>query len=133
MKPHMLYASFRRCGSIYAWDLRNGSADGEPVCKYRFTASDSNGSSADGERKMTNQRLRFDVDIGGSWLGIGNQVCSFPAHRAYLFSPVVQNGDVSLFNLDHEIEVDTEVGGELDSVNERWPTSKFKAHGGMSI
>jgi hypothetical protein len=67
-KPHLLYASFRRSGSIYAWDLRGGSASGEPLCKYRFVESGSGG------RKMTNQRLRFDVDIGGRWLGVGNQV-----------------------------------------------------------
>ena len=76
MKPHMLYASFRRCGSIYAWDLRGGSTNGEPLYKYCFTESGSGG------RKMSNQRLRFDVDIGGRWLGIGNQVRSFAARRA---------------------------------------------------
>lgn len=71
MKPHMLYASFRRCGSVYAWDLRGAGADGEPLCKYRFVDSDSGGGA---KREMTNQRLRFDVDIGGRWLGVGNQV-----------------------------------------------------------
>ena len=78
MKPHMLYASFRRCGSIYAWDLRGGSADGEPLYKYRFVQSDLSGMQ---DEKMTNQRLRFDIDIGGRWLGIGNQVRSFLIQR----------------------------------------------------
>ncbi|KIM82104.1 hypothetical protein PILCRDRAFT_821004 [Piloderma croceum F 1598] len=108
LKPHMLYASFRRCGSIYAWDLRGGSTDGQPLYKYHFAELDSGG------RKMTNQRLRFDVDIGGRWLGIGNQ-----------------NGDVSLFDLDHESVVEAETENDLgygDSVQEIAPTFTFKAH-----
>jgi len=78
-------------------------------CKYRFVESGSGG------RKMTNQRLRFDVDIGGQWLGVGNQ-----------------NGDVSMFDLEHEIDVNAEAENGLEnggSVQAFRPTLKFKAHG----
>jgi WD40 repeat protein len=136
MKPHILYASFRRCSSIYAWDLRGGSTNGEPLYKYCFTESGSGG------RKMSNQRLRFDVDIGGRWLGIGNQVHSFvPSSSGYSIAdvnvPIVaQNGDISLFDLDHEnaLGAETENGLENgDSAKEFAPTLKFKAHEGLSM
>jgi telomerase Cajal body protein 1 len=88
---------------------------------------------------MTNQRLRFDVDIGGRWLGIGNQVCSFSLHHDFFFDLLsllmVQNGDVSLFDLDHESVVETETENDLGyggSVQEIAPTLTFKAHGGLS-
>jgi hypothetical protein len=50
-------------------------------------------------------------------------------------SLMVQNGDVSLFDLDHESVVEAETENDLgyvDSVQEIAPTLKFKAHGGSS-
>jgi len=26
--------------------------------------------------ELTNQKMRFDVDLGGRWLGVGDQVCA---------------------------------------------------------
>ena len=37
------------------------------------------------EGTMTNQRLKFDVELGGLWLSVGNQVRnSFCVNNAYL-------------------------------------------------
>ncbi|KAF7979744.1 hypothetical protein HWV62_41122 [Athelia sp. TMB] len=99
IKPHLLYGSFRRCGHIYAWDVRQ--AAGEPVYKYRFANSDSESGT-----KMTNQRLRFDVDIGGRWLSVGNQ-----------------DGEISMFDLDSEGEP-----GGTECPQGIPPSLTFKAH-----
>jgi hypothetical protein len=50
-------------------------------------------------------------------------------------SLMVQNGDISLFDLDHESVVEAETENDLgygDNVQEIAPTLKFKAHGGSS-
>ena len=74
--PHILYASFRRSPHIYAWDIRASS--GEPFAKYRFVKEGR-------ERTMTNQKLKFDIELGGLWLSVGNQVrASFCANDIYL-------------------------------------------------
>src|SRR6202042_991412 len=47
---------------------------------------------------------------------------------------LVQNGDVSMFDLDHKIDVDAEAENGPDnegSVEQFRPTLKFKAHGGL--
>ncbi|KDQ56127.1 hypothetical protein JAAARDRAFT_36912 [Jaapia argillacea MUCL 33604] len=97
-KPQLLYASFRRTGLIYAWDLRGNMSI--PIQQFR--------KNDDGRRETsdTNQKMRFDVDIGGKWLAVGDQ-----------------KGDISFFDLDRqEVEIDAE------TVPERGPNTTFYAH-----
>jgi telomerase Cajal body protein 1 len=73
-RPYMLYASFRRHGYIYSWDLRGDVSS--PIQRFRRTKT-YNGLEDSPARKPaveTNQRLRFDIDIGGNWLAMGDQV-----------------------------------------------------------
>lgn len=83
MRPHLLYASFRRHDAIYEWDIR-GDAQ-MPVRTFRRGRSvskrDSNRTEAAGT-VTTNQKLRFDIDISGQILGAGGQ-----------------DGKISMFNL----------------------------------
>ncbi|KAJ6526821.1 hypothetical protein B0H19DRAFT_1197105 [Mycena capillaripes] len=66
MHPHMLYAAFRRRRGVYSWDLR---ADvGAPLAVYSPTTSVDEPPSEE-----TNQKRRFDVDIAGRFLGVGDQ------------------------------------------------------------
>jgi telomerase Cajal body protein 1 len=74
MKPHILYASFRREKGIYSWDLRGDP--GTPLRVFNRALSPI-GAAADGKtrkREPTNQRMRFDIDLGGKFLGVGDQV-----------------------------------------------------------
>ncbi|KAJ7779598.1 WD40-repeat-containing domain protein [Mycena metata] len=66
MRPHILYAAFRRRRAIYSWDLR---ADvNAPVTVYSPT-----GNVVDPLVGETNQKRRFDVDVAGRFLGVGDQ------------------------------------------------------------
>ncbi len=69
-RPYLLYASFRRHDFIYTWDLRGDVSS--PI--QRFQRSPRDDSLKRKEVVGTNQRFRFDVDIGGNWLSVGNQV-----------------------------------------------------------
>ena len=69
-RPYLLYASFRRHDYIYTWDLRGDVSS--PLQRFLRNAKDDSVGRV--EAVETNQRLRFDVDIGGNWLGIGDQV-----------------------------------------------------------
>ncbi len=86
-----MYASFRRLDTVYSWDLRgdvtrpvqtftrNMRVSESTNCISATTihpAGDTNSRPRMGS-VATNQRLRFDIDIGGSWLGIGDQVSVF--------------------------------------------------------
>ncbi|KAJ6480378.1 WD40-repeat-containing domain protein [Mycena sanguinolenta] len=96
-RPHILYAAFRRERAIYSWDLR---ADvNTPFEIY----SPSPASGEPEEKGETNQKRRFDVDVMGRWLGIGDQ-----------------EGAVHIFGLHSENEHD---GGEAVS-----PTLTWNAH-----
>lgn len=63
MKPHLLYASFRRRDEIYSWDLRGNTVT--PLQTFRCD---------DGSRLETNQKMYFDIDLGGKLMGVGDQV-----------------------------------------------------------
>ena len=63
MKPHMLYSSYRRESGIYSWDLRGDTS--VPVQIF---------DRDDRPRVDTNQKMLFDVDLGGRWLAVGDQV-----------------------------------------------------------
>lgn len=68
-RPHILYAAYRGRGSgtIYSWDLRaNLESPVELFCQNSTAALDAS------ERKVNNQKMRFDVDVLGRYLGIGD-------------------------------------------------------------
>ncbi|KAF9786359.1 WD40-repeat-containing domain protein [Thelephora terrestris] len=90
--PSILYASFRRNSKIYSWDLRGDTSTPLRV----FQASDF------GPGEVSNQKLMFDIDHAGRWLGIGD-------HR----------GDVRLFDLWNASCTDSPVS---------LPTLKYTAH-----
>lgn len=75
--PYLLYASFRRHDTIYEWDLRSNAH----VVARSFRRSSSFGSEQREREEgttaaATNQKLRFDIDISGQLLGVGDQVSS---------------------------------------------------------
>ena len=84
VRSHLLYASFRRHDFIYVWDLRGDVSN--PMQRFkRFNHPEQPGEVTQAESNSktqrnveeTNQRLRFDIDAGGNWMAIGNQVeCS---------------------------------------------------------
>jgi WD40 repeat protein len=61
-QPHVLLASFRQHEVIYAWDIR-GNADA-PIAIYDYSSPG---------RRLTNQRMRFDVSWQGNYLATGDQ------------------------------------------------------------
>ncbi|KAJ7823071.1 WD40-repeat-containing domain protein [Mycena olivaceomarginata] len=101
MRPHILYAAFRRHRAIYSWDLR---ADvGAPLAVY-------SPSPKPGEE--TNQKRRFDVDIVGRFLGVGDQ-----------------DGNVNIFDLSEPSEGESSVATEPRLI---W-TAHEDAIGGVSF
>lgn len=66
MKPHILYAAYRASGTglIYSWDIRSNVDLPFEI----FQTPEAGGGK-------TNQKLKFDVDLGGRMLGVGDQVC----------------------------------------------------------
>ncbi|VDC05093.1 unnamed protein product [Peniophora sp. CBMAI 1063] len=62
MKPHILYSSYRRQRGIYSWDLRGDTS--VPVQVF---------DRDDRPMPDTNQKMLFDVDLGGRWLAVGDQ------------------------------------------------------------
>ena len=69
MKPHILYAGFRgsATGKIYSWDVRSNLDS--PVEIFQAPKS---------ANSKVNQKLRFDVELTGRMLGVGDQVCHLP-------------------------------------------------------
>ncbi|KAG5643660.1 hypothetical protein DXG03_000540 [Asterophora parasitica] len=96
-RPHIMYAAYRRHGPIYSWDLR-ANVDG-PMKIFKSSHA------------RTNQKLRFDIDLGGRWLGSGDE-----------------SGNISMFDLQ---DVDDPIETEKNSVGaeEFQASSKFDAHG----
>ena len=78
VQPHLLYASFRRQSAIYCWDVRGDGS--HPVQIYDPSASSTGPGATVTEAQAitthspTNQRLKFDIDISGSRLGVGDHV-----------------------------------------------------------
>ncbi|KZT03232.1 uncharacterized protein LAESUDRAFT_705126 [Laetiporus sulphureus 93-53] len=73
-RPYLLYASFRRHDAIYAWDLRSDvSMPVNIFLKDSFTGSMDTGGKEVNDAVPTNQKLRFDIDIGGQILAAGDQ------------------------------------------------------------
>ncbi|GJE98645.1 WD40 repeat domain-containing protein [Phanerochaete sordida] len=111
MRPYLLYASFRRHDTIYSWDVRGDVT--KPIQTFVQTGSghSGDGRTAKQRRQATNQRLRFDVDIAGNWLGVGDF-----------------DGEVSLFDLTSvSEEVVPGIGSEAASARTE-PRLRFQAH-----
>lgn len=68
--PHLLYASFRRHNKIYCWDLRGDTS------KALFVLN-RNARSYKPTSEETNQKTRFDIDLSGCYLAVGDQVSVF--------------------------------------------------------
>ncbi|KAJ7606638.1 WD40-repeat-containing domain protein [Roridomyces roridus] len=60
-QPHILYAAFRRRSEIFSWDLRDTTA---PLKIYTPPSAND---------RETNQKRRFDVDLAGRFLALGDQ------------------------------------------------------------
>ncbi|GBE86827.1 hypothetical protein SCP_1000690 [Sparassis crispa] len=110
-QPYLLYGSFRRNDVIYNWDLRGDVSN--PVQTFGGHGSPFPNMS---NRRKTNQRMRFDVDISGRVLGIGDQ-----------------DGHVSLFDVTSGDLAEAAVGGGNASASaarerETHAALRFKAH-----
>ncbi|KAL1709660.1 WD40-repeat-containing domain protein [Schizophyllum commune] len=101
MQPHLLYAAYRRRPEILSWDLRSGMT--APLATFVDP-------SAPGPNTLTNQKMRFDIDITGRWLGTGDQ-----AGHLLVYDLAKASGPTEP---QHEVET-VEVG----------PTCKVEAHG----
>ncbi|KAG7092123.1 hypothetical protein E1B28_008497 [Marasmius oreades] len=100
MRPHLLYASFRRRTEILCWDLRT-----RVDIPWKIYSSSHRETTED----LTNQKRRFDVDISGRWLTIGGQ-----------------NGVISIFDLNEpEDGIDQQYYEEPVRV---FPSLAFEAH-----
>ena len=84
-QPHLLYASFRRGDAVWCWDVRgNGARPVQILDPSLPTPGDVTATGGTEEQPArpsipkTNQRLKFDVDICGSRLGVGDQVNQSP-------------------------------------------------------
>jgi hypothetical protein len=127
MKPHILYAAYRASGtgSIYSWDIRS-NVD-LPIEVFQAPESGIG---------KTNQRLRFDVDLGGRMLGVGDQVCRHVTKRTeILFThvPSEQTGNVSIFSIDDASANQPYMDdGQVDPII-RSPALNFKANDGSFL
>ncbi|KAJ7147573.1 WD40-repeat-containing domain protein [Mycena crocata] len=102
MRPNIMYAAFRRRREVYSWDLR---ADVTAPLKI-YSSQHIN----DPPVGNTNQKRRFDVDIGGRFLSVGDQ-----------------EGNVSIFDLSAEGETAGEVS-TIDGVSVGAPCLTYTAH-----
>ncbi|KIK65663.1 hypothetical protein GYMLUDRAFT_159385 [Collybiopsis luxurians FD-317 M1] len=102
MQPHLLYASYRRDTRLFCWDIRTNVDQPFKV----FSPIQSSISSI-----TSNQKHRFDLDIGGKWLAVGRQ-----------------DGNVYMYDVD---ETDGAVAGEGQELPESTivpPSLVFPAH-----
>jgi len=95
-RPYLLYASFRRHPRLYCWDLRGDVSipiqtfDSQLASQRTISHTTENITNSgvahqpnstdsytlSSPQTQTNQKLRFDIDIGGNWLGIGDSLGS---------------------------------------------------------
>ncbi|TFK36239.1 WD40-repeat-containing domain protein [Crucibulum laeve] len=118
-QPHMMYAAFRRTGAVYSWDLR--AAVDKPLKIYQAYPLSVHNGLGSGQGPETNQKMRFDIDIVGQRLGIGDQ-----------------KGNISLFDISTpSTGVDDPVAHLLNPLNPLYsdgvveevaPSLKFNAH-----
>ncbi|KAI5900493.1 uncharacterized protein SCHCODRAFT_02608063, partial [Schizophyllum commune H4-8] len=101
MQPHLLYAAYRRRPEILCWDLRSGMT--APLATFVDP-------TAPNPNTLTNQKMRFDIDITGRWLSTGDQ-----AGHLLVFDLTKASGPTEP---QHEVET-IEIG----------PACKVEAHG----
>jgi len=91
MKPHLLYAAYRGCGTgmVYSWDIRS---DVDAPLEIFQVSSVFNAKSD----VRTNQKMRFDVDIGGRFLSVGDQVRDYGITRKTCFNSDIFRWAISL-------------------------------------
>ena len=125
MKPHILYAAYRASGtgSIYSWDIRS-NVD-VPIEIFHSPGS---------RMRKTNQKLRFDVDLGGRMLGVGDQVSSHVVKELFTHDDVCsfeQVGNISIFSIGDTGAVNQPYmdDGQPDPII-RSPALHFKANNG---
>ncbi|KAJ3825238.1 WD40-repeat-containing domain protein [Lentinula raphanica] len=82
-QPHLLYASFRRDTRIFCWDIRHNTD--RPMKIYTSGLLPLNSSYAPSFKESTNQKHRFDINVGGNYLSVGRQ-----------------NGNVVIYKLDSQ-------------------------------
>jgi len=92
-----MYAAFRRHGAIYSWDIRHWVD--RPLEIFQLQ----------GHEGRTNQKLRFDVDLGGRWLATGDQ-----------------HGNISMFDLSSTD--DDAQSNRHDAFEAARPILEFDAH-----
>jgi len=93
MKPHLLYAAYRGCGTglVYSWDIR--SDVDTPLEIFQVSSVAKSKSDV-----RTNQKMRFDIDIGGRFLSIGDQVRDFHTILKIFFNRNFCRWATSLFS-----------------------------------
>ncbi|KAJ2925079.1 hypothetical protein H1R20_g11986, partial [Candolleomyces eurysporus] len=77
-RPYMLYAAYRgnTSGLVYSWDIRSrideplAIYDGRPESDTLHVRDETEQPTS--SPKAKNQKLRFDMDIGGRYIGSGN-------------------------------------------------------------
>ncbi|KAF4622533.1 hypothetical protein D9613_009184 [Agrocybe pediades] len=107
LRPHILYASYRGSASdcIYSWDVRSNVDEPLEIFKK---------SSTIGSEPRSNQKIRFDVDITGRYLSVGDHM-----------------GFISVFELESgEGGISSNAVPETDAPGPKMHTAKlhFKAH-----
>ncbi|KAJ7143861.1 WD40-repeat-containing domain protein [Mycena epipterygia] len=100
MRPHILYAAFRRRPEVYSWDLRTDV--NTPLKIYSAAPRELLAG------ETTNQKRRFDVEPAGRFLGVGDQ-----------------EGDVCVYDLSAE---DDDTAGNADADAEARPVLTYSAH-----
>ncbi|KAF8655612.1 hypothetical protein AX16_002994 [Volvariella volvacea WC 439] len=107
MRPHILYASFRRHLDIYAWDLRS-NVDHPIEILTRPNSSDTSMGTSISERIWTNQRMRFDIELSGRLLGVGDQLGIVSIFD--LGDPIQDTNATTVVVSDHAMNPDTPGG-----------------------
>jgi hypothetical protein len=118
-RPHMLYAHFRQHDGVYAWDVRGDTSAPTRVMKTGVAG--------------TNQRLRFGIDSGGRWMGVGDPVRARTQATARSRSEPSKTGHTSVFDLSGRDvpEMDNVTGAPTGPATTP-PILRFKAHDGES-
>ncbi|KAF5393679.1 hypothetical protein D9757_000347 [Collybiopsis confluens] len=71
MQPHFLYASYRRDKRIFCWDIRTNVDQPFKIFSPTISGEDIGGEGL--LQESSNQKHRFDIDVGGKWLAVGRQ------------------------------------------------------------
>ncbi|KAH9929327.1 uncharacterized protein B0H18DRAFT_873993, partial [Fomitopsis serialis] len=109
-RPYLLYASFRCHEAIYAWDLRGDVNN--PVHIYTRQTVEASPSMPAARKVSTNQKLKFDLDITGKVLGVGDQL-----------------GNITLFDTTSDESAAASFSAESEArISRPIPILKYAAH-----